>query len=51
MISSLDALVRNLSGDGFKYQSQEFSEKLIELINKKVCIHMKHGWVYQVSWK
>ena len=35
MNSSLDALVKNLSNNGFKYLSQEFSGDLSELQKKK----------------
>ena len=33
--SSLDALVKNLSDNGFKYLSQEFSDDLLELVKQK----------------
>ena len=36
MNSILDALVKNLSADDFKYLSQEFRG---DLLNKKECIH------------
>ena len=38
MNSSLDALVKNLSDNDFKYSSQEFSGDLLEVVTKK--------WVY-----
>ena len=35
MNSSLDSLVRNLSDNDFKYLSEEFSGRLLELVKKK----------------
>ena len=35
MNSSLDALAKNLSCNDFKYLSQEFSNKLLELVKQK----------------
>ena len=35
MISSLDALVKNLLGNDFKYQFQECIGDLLELVNQK----------------
>ena len=35
MNSSLDALVKNLSDNDFKYSSQEFSGDLLELVKQK----------------
>ena len=40
MNSSLDALVKNLSGNDFKYLSQEFSCDLLELVKQKGVYHM-----------
>ena len=34
--SSLDSLVRNLVKDDFKYLSQEFDNKLLDLFKQKV---------------
>ena len=36
MNCSLDGLVKNLSDNGFKYLSQEFSGDLLELVKQKV---------------
>ena len=35
MNSSLDSLVKNLSDNGFKYLSEEFSSDLLELVKQK----------------
>ena len=40
MNSSLDALVKNLSDNDFKYLSQEFSGDLLELVKQKGVYHM-----------
>ena len=36
MNSSLERLVKNLTDDDFKYLTEEFSPKNLELLNKKV---------------
>ena len=33
--SSLDSLVKNLNKDGFKYLSQEFDDKVLDLVKEK----------------
>ena len=38
--SSLDALVKNLSDNDFKYLSQEFSGDLLKSVKQKEYIHM-----------
>ena len=35
MNSSLEKLVKNLSGNDFKYLTEEFSSKSLELLNQK----------------
>ena len=40
MNSSLDALVKNLSDNDFKYLLQEFTGTLLELVKKKECMRM-----------
>ena len=35
MGSSLDSLVKNLSDNGFKYSSEEFSDELLESVKEK----------------
>ena len=47
MNSSLDTLVKNLSDNDFKYLSQEFSGKLLELVKQKECIHMNIWIVFK----
>ena len=43
MNSSLDALVKNLSDNDFKYLLQEFTGTLLELVKKRsVCV-----WLYK----
>ena len=37
---SLDALVTNMSDNGFKYLLHEFSGDLLELVKQNNCIHM-----------
>ena len=38
MNSSLEKLVKNLTDDYFKYLTEEFGSKNLELLNKKVLI-------------
>ena len=38
MNSSLDALVKNLSDNDFKYLSEEFSGEVLELVKPKVFL-------------
>ena len=40
MSSSLDALVKNLSDNDFKFLSEEFSGEFLKLVKQKECIHM-----------
>ena len=40
MNSSLDASVKSMSDNDFRYLSQKFSSELLELVKKKVCIPM-----------
>ena len=47
MNSSLDALVKNLSDNDFKYLLQEFTGTLLELVKKKECMRM----TIQTVWK
>ena len=35
MNSSLDSLVKNLSGNDFKYLSEEFSSEFLKLVKEK----------------
>ena len=47
MNSSLDALVNNLSDNGFKLLSQKFSSNLLELVKQKVA----YPYEYMDSFK
>ena len=38
--SSLETLVKNLSGNGFKYLTEEFGSKNLELLKQKVYKYM-----------
>ena len=42
MNSSLDALVKNLSDNDFKYSSQEFSGKQLKLVKQKGMYPYEH---------
>ena len=51
--SSLDALVKNLSGNDLKYLSQEFSGDLLKLVKQKECIHLNiwtHGHFLEINY-
>ena len=45
MNSSLDALVKNLSDNDFKYLSQEFSGDLVKIVKQKRSV-----WVYPYEY-
>ena len=46
MNSSLNALVKNLSDNDFKYLLEEFSSDLLELVKQKGSI-----WIYGQFWE
>ena len=40
MNSSLDASVKSMSDNDFRYLSQKFSSELLELVKKKGCVSL-----------
>ena len=52
MNSSLEKLVKNLSDNDFKYLTEEFGSKNLELLKKKRCLSLwVHGQFLKIWWR